>query len=293
MHKLTGKKKIAVEILVILLGASLQSLAVLIFIINAKIPLGGMMGIALIGNHFISLPIGLTIIALNLPLFLIGYKTIGKKFLWRTILAIVANAIFIDLLGPYIPTFEGDILLAAIFGGVFIGLGVGLIFYGGATSGGTDIISKLLKIKYGWSYGATGLYMNAAIILCGAVVYRSVEGALYALILQYITSTVIDGVLQGFDMSTGGFIITREPEKVAEAIMQDLGRGVTTIDAVGSYTQERKWMLLCAVRQSETFQLKRIVADVDPEAFVMLTHVQEVLGRGFKEHREINGSSKS
>ena len=284
MLKLTGKKLIAAEILIILLGASMQALAILVFVVQAKIPVGGMMGIALIGNHFISLPIGLTIIGLNIPLFLIGYKTIGKKFLWRTILAIVASSVFIDVLGPIIPTFSGDILLCAVFGGVFSGLGVGLIFYGGATSGGTDIISKLLKRKHGWSYGVTGLYMNGAIVLCGALVYRSVEGALYALILQYITSTVIDSVLQGFDMSTGAFIITKEPEKVSDALMKDLGRGVTTIDAVGSYTQERKWMLLCAVRQSETMPLKRIVAEADPEAFVMLTHVQEVLGRGFKEH---------
>ncbi len=284
MQKLSGKKKVALEILIILFGASLQALAILVFVLKAKIPIGGMMGLALIGNHFISMPIGLTIIALNIPLFLIGYKAIGKKFLWRTILAIVASSLFIDFFGPVIPNFEGDILLCAIFGGAFSGMGVGLIFYGGATSGGTDIISKLLKMKYGWNYGTTGLYMNGCIVLLGAIVYQSIEGALYALILQYITSTVIDSVLQGFDMSTGAFIITKEPEKVAQAIIQEMGRGVTTIDAVGSYTNEKNWMLLCAVRQSETVQLKRIVADADPEAFVMLTHVQEVLGRGFKQH---------
>lgn len=284
MYKLTGKKKIIIEILIILLGASLQALAVLVFILKAKIPVGGMMGIALIGNHFISLPIGLAIITLNIPLFLIGFKTIGRKFLGPTILAIVASSVFIDVFGPVIPAFTGNILLSAIFGGACSGLGIGLIFYGGATSGGTDIISKLLKIRYGWSYGTTGLYINGGILLCGAIVYGSFEGALYALILQYITSTVIDGVLQGFDMSTGAFIISKIPDKVASAIMIDLGRGVTTIDAVGSYTQEKKWLLLCAVRQSETVQLKRIVAEADPEAFVMLTHVQEVLGQGFKSY---------
>jgi uncharacterized membrane-anchored protein YitT (DUF2179 family) len=280
----SSKRRLFFEVLIILAGASLQAMAFLVFILNTKIPMGGMLGLALIGNHFANLPIGISIIGLNIPLFLIGYKVIGKKFLWPTILAIFTSSTLIDVLGPYVPKFSGDILLAAIFGGAFTGIGIGLIYYGGATSGGTDVISKLLKLKKGWSYGATGLCMNGTIIILGAIVYQSVEGALYALIYQYITSTIINSVLQGFDMSSGAFIITKQPENVAKAIMMDMGRGVTTMDVIGGYTHERKWMLLCVVRQNETVQLKRIVSDTDPGAFVMLTHAQEVMGRGFNLH---------
>lgn len=274
----------ALDYLMILLGNLIFALSVNYFIEPHSIPMGGLSGIALILFKEFSLPIGLMIMVMNIPLFVIGYRAMGKKFIIRTFFSVVVGSLMIDLLPPILPLFHVDEqLVAALYGGIASGLGCGLIFSRGATSGGVDIISKLIQKKHGHlSIGRIWLAVNFVIFVISAIIFKNPEAVLYALISQFISSAALDAFLSGMDSATSAFIITTLPEEVREVLLTQVKRGATAIDGTGMFSGSPKTVYLCAVRRYEITAMKKAVMSVDPEAFIILSNVQEVLGTGFK-----------
>ncbi|MCX7614735.1 MAG: YitT family protein [Clostridiales bacterium] len=291
MKKYFKKQDIIADYLIITLGALMYSISVVVFIKPAHIPISGITGIAVIINYlFPKVSAGLLNALFNIPLILIGIRSFGRVFLVRTIYTVVVISVLIDYLPMIVPAYQGDILITLLFGGVIGGAGGGLVFLRGSTGGGLDIISKLLNRKMGTPIGTISMIINAFIILFSAMIYHNVESALYAVILTYVSSSVINSILIGTDLSNGAFIITEKPQEMADAIFQRLHRGVTAMQATGMYTHKDKTMLLCAVRKHEAIALKRIIGETDPSSFMLLSNVQEVMGKGFKNYLGDTGS---
>lgn len=267
---------------VITLGALVLALGQLVFIKPLHIPLGGVSGVALVVNYLWKLPIGLVSIVLNLPLFVLGWRTMGREFFYKTVYATVVNSIFLDILDPILPAFPVEMLLAALYGGIVMGAGYGLLFRAGGTSGGIDIVSKWLNGKKDIPVGTTNFIINIFVIIGSAAIYGNPDSALYALVTSYVSSVVIDKMVYGMDAQKSALIITGKPVEVSRGIMEQLHRGVTAMEGVGMYTGDKRTVLLCAVRRHETGTLKRIILQEDARAFMLISNTNEVFGTNFK-----------
>ena len=267
---------------VITLGALVLALGQLVFIKPLHIPLGGVSGVALVVNYLWKLPIGLVSIVLNLPLFVLGWRTMGREFFYKTVYATVVNSIFLDILDPILPAFPVEMLLAALYGGIVMGAGYGLLFRAGGTSGGIDIVSKWLNGKKDIPVGTTNFIINIFVIIGSAAIYGNPDSALYALVTSYVSSVVIDKMVYGMDAQKSALIITRKPVEVSRGIMEQLHRGVTAMEGVGMYTGDKRTVLLCAVRRHESGTLKRIILQEDAHAFMLISNTNEVFGTNFK-----------
>ena len=267
---------------VITLGALVLALGQLVFIKPLHIPLGGVSGVALVANYLWKLPIGLVSIVLNLPLFVLGWRTMGREFFYKTVYATVVNSIFLDILDPILPAFPVEMLLAALYGGIVMGAGYGLLFRAGGTSGGIDIVSKWLNGKKDIPVGTTNFIINIFVIIGSAAIYGNPDSALYALVTSYVSSVVIDKMVYGMDAQKSALIITGKPVEVSRGIMDQLHRGVTAMEGVGMYTGDKRTVLLCAVRRHETGTLKRIILQEDARAFMLISNTNEVFGTNFK-----------
>ena len=267
---------------VITLGALVLALGQLFFIKPLHIPLGGVSGVALVVNFLWNLPIGVVSIVLNLPLFFLGWRTMGRQFFYKTVYATVANSIFVDILDPILPIFEVEMLLAALYGGIVMGTGFGLIFRAGGTSGGIDIVSKWLNHKKDIPVGSTNFVINIFVIAGSAIIYGNPDSALYAIITSYVASMVTDKMVYGMDAQKSAMIITSKPKEVAGAVMSQLNRGCTGMDATGMYTGDKRTVLICAVRRHETGTLKKLIMEQDEHAFMMISNISEVFGTNFK-----------
>ena len=282
MKKLRITKETAYQYAIIALGALVLALGQLIFIKPLHIPLGGVSGVALVVNYLWNLPIGVVSIVLNLPLFFLGWRTMGREFFYKTVFATVANSVFVDILDPILPVFEVEMLLAALYGGIVMGAGFGLIFRAGGTSGGIDIVSKWLYNKKDIPVGSTNFVMNIFVIAGSAIIYGNPDSALYAIITSYVTSMVTDKMVYGMDAQKSAMIITSRPKEVAGAVMEQLHRGCTGMDATGMYTGDRRTVLICAVRRHETGTLKKLILEQDEQAFMLISNISEVFGTNFK-----------
>lgn len=278
------RMNVVLDYVLIVLGSCIFASGLVIFVKPAMISMGGIAGIALIGNYVLGLPLGVASIVLNIPLFAFGYKLLGREFFIKTIVSSVCYSIFVDTVGTHLPAFSGDRLLAALYGGIIMGAGFGLIFKRGGTTGGTDIISKYLNQKMGISIGNANLVMNGLVIIACSMIYKSVESALYAIIMQYLTGVVLNAIVDGSDVQKEGLIITSRPEEVSQAILENLNRGCTGIDGRGMYTGTEKTVLLVVVRRHEVTSLKNLVHQIDPECFMLISEVSEVFGTHFKQY---------
>ena len=264
-------------------GSMLFAAAINIFTAPNNITVGGFSGVATALNYLFSIPIGFCIFALNVPLFIISFYKFSFKFIINTIIATFETSVFIDLSAPFLKGYSGDRLLSAIFGGVLLGAGLGLIFRHGATTGGTDIIAKLLRLKYPHlSMGRVMLVIDVLIVILSSFVYRSVESVLYAIVAIFISTQAIDLVSSGFSHSKTLFIVTEQGEKLSEKILYSLGRGVTVIDAHGGYTKKDKQILFCAVRESEVPHFSKLIRQEDENSFMVVTDSDDILGKGFR-----------
>jgi uncharacterized membrane-anchored protein YitT (DUF2179 family) len=279
-----GKK--ILDYTLILLGNLAYATAVVTFIRPVDVIVGGVGGVAQMIEHLTGfLPMGMMVILLNLPLFLISFKSMGRQFLIRTTVATIASSLMIDFLTPYIAEWHitDDKLLSVLYGGVLMGLGLGMVFSRGATTGGSDIIAKMVTRKRPHiSLGRVNLTVNAVVIVAAAFVYRSPEAALYAVVVQYVSSTVIDMLLSGMDHASAALIVTHKPEEMADAILNEVHRGCTGIDARGMYTSQPVTTLIVAARSHEISRLKTAAQRVDPSSFMIFLNAREVLGLGFK-----------
>ena len=282
MKKPQITKDAILQYAIITLGSLVYALGQLYFIKPLHIPMGGVSGLALVSNYLWNLPIGVVTIVLNIPLFFLGWRTMGREFFFKTAFATVVSSVFVDALANVVPAFDGEMLLAALYGGVVMGAGYGLIFRAGGTSGGVDIIAKWMNKQRDIPIGTTNLTVNIFVIVGSALIYGNLDSALYAMITSYLNSMVIDKMVYGMDVQKSAMIITSKPKEVAGAIMAELRRGCTGMDATGMYTGDKRTVLICAVRRHETGTLKKLILEQDENAFMLISNINEVFGTNFK-----------
>ncbi len=246
---------------------------------------GGISGISTMINYLSGWPIGILSLLLNIPLFLWAIIDIGYRLVLKTIFATVFVSAGIDLFGLVIKPYEGSPMLAAIFGGCIEGIGLSLIFLRGATTGGTDLVARLLgrRVRF-LSMGKLMLAVDFLVVLASGFVYRSIESALYAMIDIFVSSKLIDAILYGTDVGTGKvlFIISDQSREIAERILREMDRGVTILNSRGAYTGKEGEVLLCAVHRYEVAKVKDIVRSVDRRAFLIVGDAGEIAGEGFR-----------
>ena len=282
MKKLRFSKEELLNYLFITVGSLIYALGQLYFIKPLHIPMGGVSGLALVANFLWNMPIGVVTIVLNIPLLFLGWRTMGREFFFKTAFAIVVSSVFTDLLEPVLPAFDGEMLIAALYGGLVMGGGYGLIFRAGGTTGGVDIIAKWINRQRDIPIGTTNLIANAVVIVASAVIYGNLDSALYAMITSYLSSMVIDKMVYGMDVQKSAMIITSKPKEVAGAVMEELHRGCTGMEGTGMYTGDKRTVLICAVRRHETGTLKKLILEKDEHAFMMISNINEVFGHNFK-----------
>lgn len=272
------------DYIIIALGAVIYAASVAVFTSQNNIAPGGLTGVATMLNYLFSLPIGAMIFVMNIPLFVWAFFDGGKGFLIKTIAGTALVSVFIDLLTPVLPAYKGDIMLAAIFGGAVSGLGLGLIFSRGGSTGGTDIIAVNINKRLPHiSTGRLILLLDVIVLALAAIVYGNIESALYAGITIFVSVKVIDAVTYGTSRGNGKliFIISDKFETISREIIQKLGRGVTLLDGTGAYTGKNKRIIMCAARPQQVVKITKGVKILDPNAFVVITTANSILGEGF------------
>lgn len=249
---------------------------------------GGFSGLAIIVKQLTAevvpggVPLAVTNLILNIPVFLIAIRLKGWNYIVKTLFGTVMLSFWLGVL-PVIPIAEGDFLLTALYGGIVMGAGIGLVFLSQATTGGTDLIAAI--IQHFWRHYSIADIMqviDAVIVLAGAYLF-GIQMVLYAVISIYLVSKISDGIIEGLKFSKAAFIITSKPDEVSRILMDDLSRGVTGLSAKGMYSGQKKNMLFCVVSRKEIVRLKELTLSLDPDAFVIVTDVREVLGEGFIE----------
>ena len=289
MQKFFYRRSRVREYLMLIVGTAFVAISIQCIYDPISLVTGGFSGLAIVikavTEPFIpgGIPLWLTNIALNIPVFLVAFKVKGKRFIGRTLVGAFLLSAWLYVLPP-IDLTQGDYILAAVFGGVICGIGMGLILLAKATTGGTDMVATIIQ-HYARHYSIVQILqiLDAMVVLCGLYVF-GLRAALYAIVAIFITTKVSDTLMEGFKFSKAAFIITDHYELVAKRILQELDRGVTGLLAKGMYSGADKCVLYCVVSQKEIVQVKEIVAETDPEAFVIVSDAREVLGEGFLEY---------
>lgn len=253
-----------------------------------QIGFGGITGVGQIINHFLPIaPIGGVVIVLNVPLFLLGWRLLGGHLLFSSLYAMFISSVFVDLFAALIPFQSMDPMLATIFGGLLIGLSLGVVLLQGATTGGTDLLARLLKLKISWlPMGKLLMAVDLVVIAAVALTFQNFSSALYGVVSLYIASVSMDMVLYGMDQAKVAYIISTRPGDISQAILGELDRGVTVLHGTGAWSGEEKKVLLCAFKQRQIVPLKRIIRAIDPEAFLIVCNAHEVLGDGFRSYQQ-------
>jgi uncharacterized membrane-anchored protein YitT (DUF2179 family) len=272
------------DLLLMAAGGVLMALAVDVFLDPNDVVPGGFTALAMFANRLWSWPIGLTLLALNVPFLILGMWLLGAEFGPRTIIATALASLAIDLLRPYVPVVQGEPLLYTAFGGLLYGLGQSLVFRAGATSGGTEIPAKLLNHLYGVRMSRSLLAMDV-VILGIAAWFFGLAPALYAFIVAWVTERTLNVMETGVDASQSVFVIADDPDPIRRAILDRLERGVTLLRGEGGYTGAERVVLFTVVSRREVAAVRKIVSAVDPRAFMVVNPSNEVLGEGFKPLR--------
>jgi uncharacterized membrane-anchored protein YitT (DUF2179 family) len=272
------------KIVNIFIGCIITALSYVIFLIPHQIVPGGVTGIAMVLHFLYQTPVGILTIVLNVPLFLIAIRVLGLSFGIKSVIAIIFTNILIDFFSYSVtiasPT--DNPLLDALYGGILLGLGLGLVFRGGASTGGTDIVGQVLNRYTNLSVGMWIMIVDCVVITLAGVTTRSVELALLGYLALFLSSKIIDLVLEGIDYARAAFIISTEHEQITEAIYDRMKRGVTVLEGHSPYTKEQRPVIMCVITKKETHNFKSMVHHIDKKAFVILTDVFEVLGQGFR-----------
>lgn len=279
------------DYIMIIIGTGILAFGIACFYDQVGLVTGGFSGLAIVIKHITSvfieggIPLWFTNLALNVPVFILSYFLKGKKFIGKTLFGTIMLSVWLYIL-PSVNMPEGDLMIAAIFGGVCAGAGIGLVIRVGATTGGTDMVSALVQLKLRhYSIVQILQVIDGMVVLLGLFIF-GMRPTLYAIIGIIVQTKVSDLVVEGINYSKAAYIITNEHEEIAKRILRDLERGVTGLQAKGMYTQENKCVLYCIVTQKEIIGLKDIVNEVDPNAFVIVSDVKEVLGEGFQEYKK-------
>lgn len=272
----------------ITLGSILYALAFAWCFDPGHIGLGGVTGLAQIVNRFVpAAPVGVAVMVLNIPLFLAGWRLLGGGVLVRSLYAMLCSAVGIDLLTRLFAFRPMEPILASVVGGVLMGGGLGLVFLQGSTTGGTDLLARLLKLRFGWlPMGKLLLCIDLIVIVLVAAAFQSLESGLYGVIGLYISSLVMDKMLYGLDKAKVAYIISDQSGDIARAIVRELERGVTLLEGRGGWSGTAREVLMCAFKQRQIVELKALVKERDPDAFLIVCDAHEVLGDGFRAYQK-------
>ena len=284
MLKKTQWKSIIWEYTLILIGSIIMSLSLVMFLGPAKIAPGGVSGLAIIVYNLFKIPMGLTMLILNIPLFLIGFKLLGRKFGPRTFFSFMMVSISTDILDKYanIQSATDDPLLAAIFGGIVIGAGLGIVFRNKGTTGGSDIVGQIINKYSNMSVGTSIMIIDFFIITIAWIAFKDINLALYGFISLFFGARVIDIMIDGFDYARAFFIISDKLEEIVEVFNNEMDRGGTLLDGQGIFRGEERKVLFAVVTRKEVAKLRGLVEAIDPKAFVIISNIHEVLGNGFR-----------
>lgn len=282
---MTGKKMTMKEqirrYVFMFLGSILAAVGLEIFLVPNQIIDGGVVGISIMASYLTSWPLGIFIFILNLPFIYLGYMQIGKSFAISTLFSLASLSVWVSVLLP-IPGFTNDVFLASIFGGIVLGIGVGLIIRYGGSLDGTEIIAIILDKRTGFSVGEIIMFFNIFIIGSAGLVF-SWDKAMYSLVAYFVAFKLIDITIEGLDESKGVMIVSDHPHEIAEVLMARLGRGVTILHGQGAYTGESKQVLYSVVTRLEIAKLKTIIKEIDENAFVTINEVHDVMGGKVKK----------
>lgn len=270
------------EGLILIFGSFIYAVAVEIFLSPLKISPGGITGIAAALNYSLGFPTGILMLIFNIPIIVFGFIKFGKVFIAKSAVAVVFSSLFVDVIAGLYRPINFDIMLGSVFGGALIGTGLGFVMLVGSSTGGIDIVVKTLNIRFNISMGRAFLIIDGAIILFAAIIYRDFESALYSVIAVFVSSKVVDLLLCGSLDSKAVFIITDNEEAVKKAITEQVDRGVTVLPAFGGYTGRKNNILLCVARNNEINTVRRLVIELDRNAFFFILNAGDVIGKGFK-----------
>lgn len=273
------------DILKIIIGCAIFSVGFNLFLAPNHLNAGGLSGLAMVIVRLLNVgSIGTITALINLPLFALAGLKIGKKFFAGSMVGMFFSSIFLDLFSN-LPIPQTEPLIGGLYGGVICGLGLGIVFTTGASTGGSDIIVRLLKLKYqNAPIGTISICFDACIVIISSIVFRDISVGLYSGVAVFLTGQVVDAVVYRFDYSKVALIITKEYDRVAQGISDELERGVTFLHGEGSYTGAQTKVVLTAVRKQQLADLKRLVAEIDPDAFVIVQEAHQVLGDGFSRY---------
>ena len=285
--KITGKKPWYLEYLLIIIGTGLMATAITSCFDAAGMVTGGFSGIAIIvkagtkGLYGNGVPLWVTNLVLNVPVFILAAKIKGFSFVKKALMGDISLTVWLAVLPAW--KLSEDIFLAALYGGILQGVGIGLVFLGGGTTGGTDLLAAIIqKYMIHYSIAQVMQFVDGAVVVAGMYVF-GVERALYAIIAVYLVTKVSDGIIAGLKFSKAVYIITDKPDEVSRMVMEDIDRGITGIRAKGMYSGNDKLMLFCVVGKKELVHLKEMIDEIDPKAFVIVGDAREVHGEGFIE----------
>lgn len=275
------------DILFYTAGSCLYAVGMNCFAVPNRLVIGGFSGIGTMLNYLTGFPIGAFIFIANIPLFYLGYRFIGKDFIVRTFAVTLFVSALIDISEPLLPVFRGDTILVTLAGGVSLGTGLALVFLRGATTGGVDIIAKLISRRYRHiPMGRVMVIFDAVIILFSALIYRNFESVLYSIVLIFISGKMVDFLNYGSVSGKLMFVITDKWDDIYNRISSATGRGCTVIPVQGAYTMKERKMMFIAVRNNEISKVYRIISAVDKNAFITLAEAKEILGEGFRRTDE-------
>lgn len=272
------------EIISLFCGVFIYALGIHVFTSPNNIAPGGVTGIATILNYLFDWNIGTVTLCINVPLLVLSIFFLGRRFTVRTLSAVALFTVMMDYVVVYIPTYHGEKILAGLFGGVLMGVGLGLVFMGDFTTGGTDIIVRLIQKRFPYfSTGKLIMLLDIAIVTGSVFVYDGdINVALYAFIAIYICSKMIDGIIYGADIGRMVMIVSDKSDEISSALLKDIDRGVTLLKAKGGYTGNDKEVVMIAVKRNQFYKVKKIVYAIDSAAFMIVTDAGEIVGEGFK-----------
>ncbi|WP_406944050.1 YitT family protein [Halobacillus sp. SY10] len=271
------------NIIWILIGSAIFSFGLVHFNIQNELGEGGFTGITLLLLYLFEWDPAIMNIVLNIPVLIIGWKILGRTTFFYSLIGILAVSVFISVSQNYMIEFNlaDDLTLAALFAGVFIGVGLGIIFRYGGTTGGVDIIARLINKYLGWSMGRAMFLFDALVIFVSIITYLEYTRGMYTLVAVFVGARVIDFIQEGAYAARGTTIISEKSEEISKRVMEEMDRGVTVLEGRGSFSGSKRDVLYCVIGKNEIVRLKSIIDHIDPHAFVAVSHVHDVMGEGF------------
>ncbi len=278
------RAKLIIDILSDIAGTFLMAVSIHCFWEKSNIAPGGVSGIAIMLKFLFGLPVGLMTLIINIPLLILGMKFLGRTFTMRTIRALLISTFILDFaVTPYMPQYEGDRMLGAIFGGVFMGIGLGLIFMRGSTTGGVDILSCLIERKYPHiPIGKALMMIDSVILAVSALVFGNIETVLFGIVALYCQTQVINKLVYGADKGQQILCISEKNKQIADKIIKEIGRTATFLNAEGAYTGNKTSVLMCVIDVQEYSKIKKTIQSTDPKAFIIVSEATRIMGEGFR-----------